>query len=302
MTTGRFAPSPSGPLHVGNARTALLAWLFARREGGRFLVRMEDLTTEAVADHEADQLADLAALGIDHDGDVWRQSGRGEAYDEAIARLEAAGLTYPCFCTRREIREASAAPHGPAMEGAYPGTCAALTEAEVARRRDEGRREATRLRASARVVGVQDRLCGTFEAPVDDFVLRRGDGVAAYNLAVVVDDAAQGVDQVVRGDDLLHTTPRQVLLQQLLGLAPPTYVHVPLVLGPDGERLAKRHGAVTLASQGAAGLGPAEVMGLIAGSLGLSAPGERPTTGDLLERFDPDGVGRDPWVFVPPEP
>lgn len=300
MSTGRFAPSPSGPLHLGNLRTALLAWCFARAGGGRFLVRMEDLTTEAAADHEEAQLADLARVGIDHDGPVVRQSERAALHDAAIAELERAGLTYPCFCSRREIREAAAAPHGPAPEGAYPGTCAHLTPAEQERRRAEGRREATRLRAGGAVVAVRDAALGTHEARVDDFVLRRGDGVAAYNLAVVVDDADQGVDQVVRGDDLLATTPRQALLQDLLGLPRPTYHHVPLVLGPDGERLSKRHGAVTLADLDAVGMGPGAVLGLLAHSLGLAGEGEHLDAAGVLSRFDPAALPRGPWVFTPP--
>lgn len=302
MTTGRFAPSPSGSLHLGNLRTALLAWCFARSAEGRFLVRMEDLTTEAAADHETEQLADMATLGLDHDGPVLRQSERGSAYDAAIAELEAAGRTYPCFCSRREIRDAASAPHGPLPEGAYPGTCADLSPAERGERRAGGRREATRLRAGAAVVAVADRRLGTVEAAVDDFVLRRGDGVAAYNLAVVVDDAEQGVDQVVRGDDLLATTPRQALLQELLGLPRPEYLHVPLVLGPDGERLAKRHGAVTLDELARAHVGAAGVLGMLAASLGLADPGDSLSAADILARFDPEKLSTEPWVFTPSAP
>jgi glutamyl-tRNA synthetase len=224
--TGRFAPSPTGDLHLGNLRTALLAWLFARSAGGRFLMRMEDLDTGRVRPGaEERQLADLRAIGIDWDGPVVRQSERLELYADALSRLD----TYPCFCTRAEIREAASAPHGPV--GAYPGTCRELSERERAEREAAGRPPALRVRA---------------DGSVDDFVVRRGDGAFAYNLAVVVDDAEMGVDQVVRGDDLADSTPRQVWLGRALGLAVPDYVHVPLVLGPDGARLAKRHGAVTL--------------------------------------------------------
>ena len=294
---GRFAPSPSGPLHLGNLRTALLAWCFARAGGGRFLLRMEDLTTEARAAHELAQLHDLELVGIDHDGEVVRQSERVAGYEAAIAALEAAGLTYPCFCSRKEIREAVVAPHGGGSEGAYPGTCAALSAAEVEARRAQGRRAAVRLRAGAARVEVRDRLAGPESSVVDDFVLRRGDGVAAYNLAVVVDDADQGVTQVVRGDDLLATTPRQVLLQRLLGLPTPEHVHVPLVLGADGTRLAKRHGAVTLADRLAAGQGPEQVLGLLAASLGWAAPGEELTAAEVLDRFDPERIPAEPWAF-----
>jgi glutamyl-tRNA synthetase len=242
--TGRFAPSPTGPLHVGNLRTALLAWVLARAAGESFLVRMEDLDlVTSSAAHEARQLADLAAVGIDWDGEVVRQSERFGRYDEAITTLAERGLTYECFCTRREIRDAASAPHGPELR--YPGTCRDLTAAQHAARRRE-RPAALRLRAPQVEITVVDVVAGQLTAVPDDVVLRRNDGVPAYNLAVVVDDAAQGVDTVVRGDDLLASTPRQVLLQRLLGLATPRYVHVPLVVGADGERLAKRHGAVTL--------------------------------------------------------
>ncbi len=297
MTTGRFAPSPTGELHLGNLRTALLAWCWARHDGGRFLIRVEDLTTGAEPIGEAQQLADLAALGLDHDGAVVRQSERTADHDEAIDRLAVQGLTYECFCSRREIREAAAAPHGPGTEGAYPGTCSALDEAERRRRRAEGRTPATRLRAGGVEIAVHDEVHGDI-APVvvDDLVLRRADGIAAYNLAVVVDDAAQGVDQVVRGDDLLHTTPRQVLLQRLLGLPTPRYVHVPLVFGPDGERLGKRHGAVGLAGRRAAGDPPERVLGVLAHSLGLASAHESVSAAQVLERFDPHTVQLAEWV------
>lgn len=297
MTTGRFAPSPSGSLHLGNLRTALLAWCFARSEGGRFLIRVEDVTTGAAPTHEAEQLADLAAIGVDHDGPVVRQSERAHLYDAAVDRLVAAGLTYECFCSRREIREASAAPHGPDPEGRYPGTCRDLPASERQARRRTGRPPALRLRADGAVVEVVDRLRGPVRAEVDDLVLRRGDGTASYNLAVVVDDADQGVDQVVRGDDLLPSTPRQVLLQRLLDLPEPAYAHVPLVLGADRRRLAKRDGAVTLADRTALGE-PVEVtVGRLAASVGLGRPGERLTAARVLERFDPDLLPDTPTVF-----
>jgi glutamyl-tRNA synthetase len=290
VSTGRFAPTPSGDLHLGNLRTALLAWCFARHDHGRFLIRVEDLTTGAEPIRAAEQVEDLATLGLDHDGAIVAQSERTPRYQAALARLEAEGRTYRCFCSRRDIREAAAAPHGPSVEGGYPGTCRDLDTAEVERRLAEGRQAATRLRAGGAVVRVQDRIVGTIEEPVDDFVVRRVDGVAAYNLAVVVDDADQGVDQVVRGDDLVHTTPRQVLLQQLLDLPTPEYLHVPLVHGPDGERLAKRHGAISLRDQLALGHTPAAVLGLLAASAGLAEPGEEPTAVQVLGRFDPDAL------------
>ena len=302
MTTGRFAPSPSGPLHVGNLRTALVAWCAARHDGGRFLVRVEDLTTGAAPVAEQSQLDDLAALGLDHDGEVVRQSDRTAAYDAAIDQLTAAGLTYECVCTRAEVRReleaAAAAPHEFAEDG-YPGTCRSLTADQLAAKVAEGRVPSLRLRADDAVAVARDVRLGELSAVVDDFVLRRGDGVAAYNLAVVVDDAAQGVDQVVRGDDLWRTTPRHVLLQQLLGLPTPDYLHVPLVLGPDGRRLAKRHGAIRLDDLRAQGTSADEVRDVLAASLGLSGPGERAPMHVLAERFDPLTMPSDPWVWAP---
>jgi glutamyl-tRNA synthetase len=280
--TGRFAPSPTGPLHLGNLRTALLAWLLARAGGESFLVRMEDLDrVTSSTEHEARQLAELAAIGLDWDGPVVRQSDRFAAYDAAIGELERRGLTYECFCTRREIREAVQAPHGP--EVAYPGTCRELTATERAARRRE-RPAAVRLRAPGEAITVVDRLAGPYTAVPDDVVLRRNDGVPAYNLAVVVDDAAQGVTEVVRGDDLLASTPRQVLLQRLLGLPEPAYVHVPLVVGADGERLAKRHGAVTL--EALAGVPVERVVGALAASLGVIAEPVPVAANELLPMFD----------------
>ncbi len=298
MADGRFAPSPSGDLHIGNLRTALLAWLFARSSGGRFVVRMEDLDrATANAWHEARQLADLSALGLDWDGEVLRQSERFASYDEAISRLDALGLTYSCYCTRREIREAATAPHGPAPEGAYPGTCRALTQAQRNDRQATGRPPALRLRTAKEVVAFEDRFAGLVEAEVDDVVLRRNDGVPSYNLAVVIDDGVQLVEEVVRADDLLLSTPRQIHLGRLLGLPRPAYVHVPLVLGPDGARLAKRHGAVTLRDLAAAGQSPADVLNRLAVSVNLAEPGESVTTEGLLARFDPDALPRHPWIL-----
>jgi glutamyl-tRNA synthetase len=297
--TGRYAPSPTGTLHLGNLRTALLAWLFARAAGSRLLMRIEDLDSGRVRPGLAEQqLDDLAAIGLDWDGPVVRQSERLEPYADAIGRLDAGGLLYPCYCTRREIREAASAPHGPLPEGAYPGTCRELTAAERAEREASGRPPALRLRAGARVIGFDDRVLGRAEAVVDDVVVRRNDGAPAYNLAVVVDDAAQGIEEVVRGADLAEGTPRQILLGELLGLPPLAYAHVPLVLGPDGARLAKRHGAVTLADRAARGQTPAQVRGELMASIGLAEPGEEPSMDELVTRFDPARVPTEPTVLA----
>jgi glutamyl-tRNA synthetase len=291
---GRFAPSPTGPLHLGNLRTALIAWLLARQAGGELLVRMEDLDrVTASAEHEADQLAALRGLGLDWDGEVVRQSERFDLYRAAIGRLRSAGLVYECFCTRREIRDAARAPHG-AMPDAYPGTCRALTDDQRRRMQTSGRPPALRLRSDGRDVEFVDLIAGPQRGHAADVVLQRNDGVPAYNLAVVVDDAAQGITQVVRGDDLLATTPRQVELQRLLDLPTPEYVHVPLVLGPDGTRLAKRHGAVTLADLERAGVAATEVCARLARSIGIDVDGPvRPA--DLVGSFDLDRLPRPPW-------
>jgi glutamyl-tRNA synthetase len=286
---GRFAPSPSGELHVGNLRTAVLAWLFARSTGREFLLRVEDLD-RARAGAEAAQLRDLAAIGVTWDGAVIRQTERGAVYDQAIEQLTAAGRTYECFCTRREIQEAPSAPHAP--QGAYPGTCRNLAPAERAFRRST-RPAAIRLRAEATEFTVHDVLHGEFTGLVDDFVLRRNDGVTAYNLAVVVDDAAQNIDQVVRGDDLLPSTPRQAYLASLLNIPIPEYAHVPLVVNGDGARLAKRDGAVTLADLARAGVGVAAVRDAILASLGLPAGNLE----EALEVFQPGALPREPWVW-----
>jgi glutamyl-tRNA synthetase len=285
---GRFAPSPSGRLHLGNLRTALLAWLFARSGGGRFLLRIEDLDrTRSRPEHERVQIEDLRAIGLDWDGEPMRQSTRTERYREALDQLERDGRVYPCWCTRAEIRAAAEAPHGALPEGAYPGTCRRLSAAERAERGRSGRPAALRLDARAAAVEFDDRLHGHVSGVVDDFVLWRGDDTPAYQLAVVVDDHDQGVNEVVRGDDLLDSTPRQIQLARLLGLGEPRYAHVPLVLGEDGARLAKRHGAVTLG-----GWRSDDALSWMAASVGLAEPGERVRAEGLIERFDPRALPR----------
>ncbi|MFG1797511.1 tRNA glutamyl-Q(34) synthetase GluQRS [Nocardia sp. NPDC049149] len=290
LDAGRYAPTPSGDLHLGNLRTALLAWAFARSTGRRFLLRMEDLDP-ARTGAEARQLADLAAIGLDWDGPVVRQSERLPHYQAAIDRLTAAGHTYECFCTRKEIQQAATAPHAPM--GAYPGTCRTLTESDRAALRAQGRQAALRLRSTATEFVIFDYLHGYYRGQVDDLVLRRGDGIPAYNLAVVVDDAAQGIDQVVRADDLLPSTPRQAYLATLLDLPVPRYAHVPLVLNAEGQRLAKRDGAVTMADQLALGSTPEQIVALLADSLGYTAT----TAAELLDSFDPAHLPHEPWIL-----
>jgi len=295
---GRYAPSPSGPLHLGNLRTALIAWLFARSQGGRFLLRIEDLDPQrSRAAHEEAQIADLRAIGLDWDGEIVRQSERRERHREAFEALGAAGRTYPCWCTRAEVRQAASAPHG--SQGAYPGTCRELSSVERSARERHGPPRAWRLDARGADVVFTDRLHGARRGTVDDFVLWRGDGVPAYNLAVVVDDADQRVGEVVRGDDLLDTTPRQVLLCTLLGLDVPRYAHVPLLLGSGGRRLAKRDGAVTLEEWRDAGGSTAQLVSWLAASIGLADRGVSKTPAELIGGFDVRRLGRTATMLEP---
>ena len=274
----------------------------ARQRDGGFIVRMEDLdrvTSSPV--HEADQLASLSSIGLDWDGVVVRQSERFDLYREAIRRLQSRDLVYECYCTRREIRLAAEAPQGADPDGRYPGTCRHLTDDDRRSLQSAGRRPALRLMSDGREESFEDAFCGTYTGRVDDFVLQRNDGVPAYNLAVVVDDAAQGVTEVVRGDDLLASTPRQIMLHRLLDLPIPQYAHVPLVLAPDGSRLAKRHGAVTLADLARRGCSPEDVCARLAGSLGIDTRGKGVLANDLIDFFDPHRVPTSPWQLTPGE-
>ena len=264
-------------------------------------MRVEDIDTQRSSLESAQrQLGDLAALGLDWDGEVVYQSQRFPRYDEVITELAARGLVYECYCSRKDIQRASSAPH--AAPGSYPGTCRDLTgeqrEARRAELQEQGRVPALRLRASVTSWPGTDYYVGEYPGDVDDFILRRGGNANqgqdyAYNLAVVVDDADYGVDQVVRGDDLLSSAPRQAYLAELLGYQPPEFVHVPLVLNAEGQRLAKRDGAVTLREMLKTRT-VAEVIAAIADSLGL--PGV-PALAELQKRFDPRTLPREPYVW-----
>ena len=261
--TDRYAPSPTSDLHLGNLRTALAGWLLTRAAGGTWRMRIEDLDRDrvrAAEGVEARQLRDLESLGLTWDGPLVRQSERLDLYRDAVASLP----TYECFCTRREIAEAASAPHDDGYRP-YAGTCRGLTGAERDARRAE-RPAAIRLEARAATQTIQDEFAGQVTSVVDDVVLVRGDGQFAYNLAVVVDDIAMGVDHITRGDDLLSSAPRQARLTTLLGGTPARYAHIGLVTNATGARLAKRDGAVTLADLG---LPPAEALALLCASLGL---------------------------------
>ncbi len=295
---GRYAPSPTGAMHLGNARTALLAWLDARAARGTFVMRIEDLDrARLVAGAEARLLADLRWLGLDWDEgpDVpspgggpfgpYRQSERTRLYDGAIDRLLAAGSAFPCACSRADVARAATAPHAADEdEPRYPGTCRQLSAREVE----------ARAAAHGRTPSVRFASVSSLDPAVDDFVLRRADGVAAYQLAVVVDDIAMRITRVVRGDDLLRSTPRQLALHGALGAAPPAFVHVPLVLAPGGERLAKRTRPTSIASLRERGVAAAAVVGALAASAGLAPPGSRVWPAELVASFD--------WAQVPSTP
>ncbi len=270
MTFGtRFAPSPTGPLHLGHALSALVGWRRARQSGGRFVLRIEDIDRgRCRAEYDAAILDDLAWLGIDWDGQVWRQSTRGDAYAAALDRLRGLGVVYPCFCTRADIAAAQSAPQGPqgSTAPAYPGTCRRLDPAmrdhRVAAEPHAWRIDVAAALAITGPLTFDDAGAGRVAvlAPVEgDFVVARRDIGVSYHLAVVVDDAAQGITEVVRGQDLFDATHPQRLLQTLLGLPAPAYRHHRLVVSPDGERLAKRAGAQSLDALRRAGVSPAMI-------------------------------------------
>ncbi len=251
-------------------------------------MRVEDLDTRTSSTVARRQLADLAAIGLEWDEPVVWQSDRNTAYDEALATLRSHDRLYECYCSRKDIAQAPTAPHSP--PGAYPGTCRNLSESQRAQHRAARpeRPPALRLRTENSAFTVQDALHGEYTGLVDDFVVRRGDGVIAYNVAVVIDDHTQGIDQVVRGDDLLASAPRQAYLGALLGYPVPTYAHVPLVLNTTGARLAKRDGAVTVAD-----LGARRTFDLICDSLGYEAA----NAAELLGQFDVRCIPHDPWIY-----
>ncbi|SFI86744.1 glutamyl-tRNA synthetase [Paenibacillus sp. UNC496MF] len=297
MMRGRFAPTPSGLMHVGNARTALLAWLQTRSAGGTFLMRTEDVDTARSRAELAEQaLADLRWLGLDWDEgpDVggpygpYTQSERLDRYEEALAALERAGRLYSCFCSRADLAAVASAPHGLGSEGAaYPGTCRALTPAERAERRLR-KEPSLRFAVGAAPVRFDDAVAGPQAFPPGaggDFIVKRADGMISYQLAVVVDDAAMGITDVLRGADLLDSAPRQLRLYEALGLRPPRFAHVPLLFGSDGKRLAKRHGGISLAALRDAGAAPEQVVGWLAHVSGLADTDEPVPARELIPRF-----------------
>jgi glutamyl-tRNA synthetase len=303
---GRLAPSPTGAQHVGNARTYLLAWLSARSRGGRVVLRVEDIDSPRVKVGAAEQaLADLRWLGLDWDGDPLVQTRRLPAYAAALEALKRRDLVYPCTCTRADVERSASAPHAEHEGPIYPGTCAGRRAADAERL---GRTPFCWRFRLPPTPGFDDGFRGRVSLDLrqlgGDFVVWKAprggvpDG-PAYQLAVVVDDAAQGVTEVVRGDDLVPSTPRQLLLYDALGLPPPRFAHVPLVVGPDGRRLAKRHGDTRLAALRAAGVDPRRLLGLLAWSCGWIDRIEPVTAVGLLPLFRLDAVPPRPFVLTP---
>ncbi len=291
--TGRFAPSPSGRMHLGNLFSALLAWLGVRSRGGTMVLRIEDLDPARCRPEYAELLKeDLRWLGLDWDTEQTPQSRRAEAYGAAFARLQAQGLVYPCYCSRAELHAASA-PHAADGTFVYPGTCRALTDAQ---RAAMARMPAWRVRVPAQTVRFTDGLQGpcaqALDAACGDFIIRRSDGVYAYQLAVVTDDAAAGVTQVVRGRDLLGSTPRQIWLQRTLGLPTPDYFHVPLLLAPDGRRLSKRERDLDMGALRAR-FTPERLTGLLAQLAGLQPDASPVRPEELAAGFAWSRVRRD---------
>jgi glutamyl-tRNA synthetase len=306
--TGRLAPSPTGAQHVGNARTYLIAWLSARARGGRVLLRIEDIDsprTKPGATKSA--FEDLRWLGLDWDGDVAVQSSRMDLYTEALRLLQSREMVYPCTCSRSDVEQAASAPHADHEVPFYPGTCASRRASEAAALGN--RPYCWRFRLTGESPAFDDLYRGPTSLDLrqcgGDFVVWKmpgapgGSSGPAYQLAVVVDDAAQGVTEVVRADDLIPSTPRQLLLYRALDLKPPRFCHVPLVVGPDGRRLAKRHGDTRLVALRDAGVRPEALLGLLAWSCGWLGDMRPVTACEQLSRFQLGTISPDPFVLTP---
>lgn len=309
LPVGRLAPSPTGGLHLGHARTFLAAWLLARRDGGRVVLRVEDLdATRVRPEAVGGAIDDLRWLGLTWDegpdlggpAGPYVQSSRLRVYETALERLQAAGLVYPCTCTRAEIARSASAPHAEDEGPSYPGTCSGRTPEEAPAL--EGRTFAWRFRVPRGPVGWVDLLRGPLSVDPGqiggDFIVARAGMGPSYQLAVVCDDAAMGVDQVLRGDDLVPSTPRQLLLYRALGWSPPAFGHIPLVHGPDGRRLAKRDGSIKLATLRAGGVDPRALVGWLAAGLGQSGRVEPAGPEAWVERFDLTRVPSGPWTLT----
>ncbi len=306
MAVGRFAPTPSGRLHLGNLLCAMLAYLSARKSGGSFLVRIEDVDVPRCPRALAAQaLEDLRFLGFSWDAPPVYQSERAEAYQSALRQLQQRGMIYPCFCTRAQLH--TAAPNLGDTQVVYPGTCTHLKAAEaeaLARLRSP----ALRLRVPDADIVFEDGLFGwqreNLKRDCGDFVLQRSDGLFGYQLAVVVDDAFSGVDEVVRGRDILSATPRQIYLQHLLGLPTPRYIHIPLLLDPEGRRLAKRDRDLDLTALSKR-MRAEEILGLLAWAAGIQEEARPASLDTLVAMFDWSRISREdirlPRSFYPEE-
>ena len=304
-TTTRLAPSPTGAMHLGNARTFVVNALLARRHGWRTLMRVEDLDGPRVKPGAAEQILDeLRWLGLEWTGPTVYQSARAGEYAAALDRLIESGMAYPCVCSRKDVQEAASAPHRKGQAAVYPGTCRGRYSSAEDATRSSGRPVAWRVRVDDKPIDVAGRFRGTetfcLAETAGDFVFFKNAGTAGYQLAVVVDDAAAGVDAIVRGDDLLESTARQIHLRRLLGLDPqPQYWHLPLVIGPDSQRLAKRHGDTRLAHYRDRGTPAERILGLIAYWSGLCDRRREISFAELLALFDLSLLPKAPVVFDP---
>lgn len=311
-TRGRFAPTPSGRMHLGNIFCALICWLSARSAGGQAVLRIEDLDLlrcPQEAAYTEQLLDDLCWLGLTFDEGEgvggphapYRQSRRFAYYAGALEKLEALGMTYPCFCSRAELHAAEA-PHLSDGRVLYAGTCRDLSEVQV-REKSRLRPPALRLRVPEETVSFHDRLCGEYRENLaeecGDFIIRRSDGVYAYQLAVVVDDAAMGITEVVRGNDLLSSTARQLLLYRLLGLPEPEFSHLPLLIAPDGRRLSKRERDLDMGELRSRYLGPEPLLGRLAALCGILEREEPASAAELAAVFSWEKLKREDIVIPP---
>lgn len=307
MLRGRFAPSPSGEMHLGNIWTALLAWLSARHSGGKMVLRVEDLDPDRSKPIYAQQIVeDLKWLGLDWDegpdvgGDYgpYCQNERRELYRQAVRRLRDSGLIYACYCSRAELHSPSLAPHAGETEWIYPGTCRNLSEERLRAKEQAGRKPQMRIKVPDRIMTFVDRVYGSVQQNLrtdcGDFVIERADGVHAYQLAVVIDDAAMKISEVVRGADLLTSTPRQLFLYEALGLRAPTFAHVPLLLGADGHRLSKRQRDLSLAAMRQKGAKPETIIGFLAYKAGIVPVYQPAKAKELISEFSFDRLACQP--------